>query len=102
VHLSEELLLDRRRWERVGVASAILVRPIGGFSHQVRIDDVSAAGCRVELVEAIELGEPLITRFPRLEPLVGEVRWKHNAAAGLEFSRQMHPAVLQTLLTRLH
>ena len=102
MHLTDELLLDRRRCERVGVVSAITVRPIGGFNHQVRVEDMSTAGCRVELVEEIELGEPLITRLPQLEPLVGLVRWKHHATAGLEFSRRMHPAVLDALVTRLH
>jgi hypothetical protein len=102
MHLTDELLPDRRDCERVGVESAITVRPIGGFNHQVRLDDLSTDGCRVELVEEIELGEPLIARFPDLEPLVGAVRWKHGAVAGLEFSRPMHPAVLDALVTRLH
>lgn len=101
MHLNDELLLDRRGCARVSVAAAITVRPIGGFNHQVRIDDVSTAGCRVELVEEIELGEPVITRFPELEPLVGAVRWKAGAIAGLEFSRTMHPAVLDHMVMRL-
>ena len=102
MHLSDELLLDRRQCERTDVASSIVLRPIGGFNHQVRVEDVSTAGCRVELVEETELDEPLITRFPDLEPLVGAVRWKHGALAGLEFTRRMHPAVLAALVTRLH
>jgi len=101
MHLTDELLLDRRGCGRVEVASSIVLRPIGSFTHQVRIEDVSTAGCRVELVEEVELGEPVITRFPQLEPLVGAVRWKKGALAGLEFSRMMHPAVLDALVTRL-
>jgi len=101
VHLNDELLLDRRSCARISVASAIIVRPIGGYNHQVRVDDVSTAGCRVELIEDVELGEPVITRFPELEPLVGSVRWKVGATAGLEFSRAMHPAVLDHMVTRL-
>jgi hypothetical protein len=101
MHLSDELLLDRRHCERVGVASSIRVRPIGGFNHEVQLDDLSTAGCRLGLVEEVELGEPLIARFPQLEPLVGEVRWKAGATAGLEFSKRMHPAVLNALVTRL-
>jgi hypothetical protein len=99
--MSGELLLDRRSVDRVPVTSSITVRPIGGFNHQVRLDDVSTAGCRVELVEAAELGEPLITRFPELEPLVGSICWKRNSVAGLAFSRRMHPAVLDAVVTRL-
>lgn len=100
--MMDELLLDRRCVDRVAVASNITIRPIGGFNHQVRIDDLSVAGCRVELVEETELGEPLIARFPQLEPLVGAVRWKHGATAGLQFSRAVHPAVLDALVARLH
>lgn len=99
---SDEFTLDRRRFGRVAVASSLAVRPIGGFNFQARLDDVSTAGCRVELVEEAELGEPLIARFPQLEPLVGEVRWKEGATAGLEFTRAMHPAVLDALVIRLH
>ena len=101
MHLTDELLLDRRRSERVRVTSSIRVRPIGGFNHEVELADVSTAGCRVGLVEEVELGEPLIARFPELEPLVGAVRWKNAATAGLEFSKPMHPAVLDALVTRL-
>lgn len=100
--MMDELLLDRRCVDRVPVASNITLRPIGGFNHQVRIDDVSTAGCRVEMVEEAEIGEPLIARFPQLEPLVGAVRWKCGATAGLEFSRAVHPAVLDALVGRLH
>ena len=101
MHLNDELVLDRRDCDRAAVESTITVRPIGGFNHQVRLDDLSRTGCRVELVEATEIGETLITRFPQLEPLVGELRWKKGAAAGLKFSRRIHPAVLDALMTRL-
>jgi len=101
MHMIDELLLDRRQCARITVASAITLRPIGGFNHHVRVDDVSTDGCRVELIEEVELGEPLITRFPELEPLVGSVRWKAGATAGLQFTRAMHPAVLDHVVTRL-
>jgi hypothetical protein len=102
MHLNDETLeLDRRACGRVDVASSITLRPIGGFNHEVALHDVSIAGCRVELVESAELGEPLIARFPQLEPLVGALRWAKGATAGLEFTRPIHPAVLDQLLTRL-
>jgi hypothetical protein len=98
---SDALILDRRSCARVALDSTISVRPIGGFNYRARLGDVSTAGCRVELVEEAELGEPLMARFPQLEPLVGEVRWKDGAAAGLEFTRLIHPAVFDALVTRL-
>src|SRR6478672_5112491 len=101
MHLTDELILERRSCERAAVASTISVRPIGGFNYQARLDDVSRAGCRVELVEQAELGEPLIARFPQLEPMVGEVRWLDGPIAGLQFARPMHPAVLDAVVARL-
>ncbi len=101
MHLSEELTLDRRDCPRVAVASTISVRPLGAFNYQVRLHDVSVAGCRVELIEEAEIGEALIARFPQLEPLAGAIRWKGGSSAGLQFSRRMHPAVLDALVTRL-
>jgi hypothetical protein len=101
MHLTEELILDRRDWPRTAVDSTISVRPIGAFNYQVRLHDVSISGCRVELVEEAEIGEAVIARFPQLEPLAGAMRWKGGSTAGLEFSRRMHPAVLDALVTRL-
>jgi hypothetical protein len=101
MHLTEELTLDRRDCPRTAVASTIYVRPIGAFNYQVLLHDLSVAGCRVELVEETEIGEAVIARFPQLEPLVGAIRWKGGATAGLEFSHRMHPAVLDALVTRL-
>src|SRR5258708_1189282 len=101
MHLSEELTLDRRDCPRVAVASTISVRPLGAFNYQVRLHDVSIAGCRVELIEEAEIGEALIARFPQLEPLAGAIRWKGGSRAGLQFSRRIHPALLAPLVTPL-
>jgi hypothetical protein len=96
-----ELALDRRAHRRLGLASRVVVRPIGGFNCEVRLDDASAAGCRVEMVEPVDVGESLIARFPELEPLVAEVCWTRQTTAGLHFNKSMHPAVFDALLTRL-
>lgn len=101
MHLGEELLLDRREVTRAIISSTITLRPIGGVNHEVALHDLSVAGCRVELVESTKLGEPLIARFPQLEPIVGALRWVAGPTAGVEFERPMHPAVLYDLLVRL-
>ncbi|MFL6759001.1 PilZ domain-containing protein [Sphingomonas sp.] len=96
-----ELALDRRAHRRLGLVSRVVIRPIGGFNCEVRLDDASAAGCRVEMVEPVDVGESLIARLPELEPLVAKVCWTKHTTAGLSFSKPMHPAVFDTLLTRL-
>jgi hypothetical protein len=96
-----ELALDRRAHRRLDLASRVVIRPIGGFNCEVALDDASAAGCRVEMIEPVDVGESLIARFPELEPLVAEVCWTRQTTAGLHFNKSMHPAVFDALLTRL-
>jgi hypothetical protein len=101
MHLMDELTLDRRSRTRAVLSSTIGLRPIGGVNHEVALHDLSASGCCVEVVESIEPGEPVIARFPQLEPIVGELRWVRGPVAGLAFNRPMHEAVFYDVLGRL-
>lgn len=92
---------ERRRSARVPVASEVLVRRVGGFSFEVALHDVSNGGCRVELLEPCEVGDPVIARFPQLEPLGSRVCWAAGTTAGMQFLTTIHPAVFDSLLTRL-
>ena len=53
----EGFLLDRRGCERVALAGEVTVRRIGGFNFQVELEDVSPAGCRIEMIEEAQAGE---------------------------------------------
>ncbi len=99
--MTEELLLDRRESARAVISSSITLRPIGGVNHEVALHDLSTAGCCIEVVESAGLGEPLIARFPQLEPLVGSLKWIDGPTAGMQFERRIHPAVFYDLLIRL-
>jgi PilZ domain-containing protein len=92
---------SRRRSRRVLVADNISVRKIGSFNFQARLQDVSTGGCRVELIEAYEVGDRVVARFPKLEPLGARICWAMGATAGIEFLNGLHPAVFDTLLIRL-
>jgi hypothetical protein len=91
----------RQRERRAEVDGELLLRRIGGFPFQVELSDVSCGGCRVRLIEECEQGESVIARFAQLEPLAARVCWTHDNVAGLQFSRALHPAVFDMLLTRL-
>lgn len=93
--------VERRRFSRAGIASEALVRRVGGFSFEVALKDVSAGGCRVEMLEPCEVGDCTITRFPQLEPLGSRVCWTNGTTTGMQFSTSIHPAVFDMLLTRL-
>jgi hypothetical protein len=92
---------SRRRSQRVAVSADVGIRRIGSFHFQAGLHDVSAGGCRVELIEQYEVGDQLIARLPKLEPLGARVRWARGTSAGIEFLNGMHPAVFDSLLVRL-
>ena len=96
-----EGLAERRRASRVETGSEILVRRIGGFNFNVALKDISTGGCRVELLEPGEVGDPVVTRLPRLEPLGARVCWAEGTTTGVQFLTNIHPAVFEMLLTRL-
>ena len=92
---------ERRRCSRVSTSAEVLVRRVGGFNFQVVLTDISPGGCRVEMLEPSEVGDPLITRFPQLEPLGSKVCWAEATTTGMQFLTGIHPAVFDMLLTRL-
>jgi hypothetical protein len=91
----------QRRSRRIGIDGEVLVRRLGSFNFQAELEDVSTGGCRVRMIEECEVDEPLVTRFPQLEPLGARVCWAQGMNAGLAFSTSLHPAVFDALLGRL-
>jgi hypothetical protein len=92
---------ERRCTGRVALNSNIMVRRLGGFNFEVALRDVSTGGCRVELLEPPQVGDPVIARLPQLEPLGSRVCWTHGTTAGVQFLTSLHPAVFDAVLTRL-
>lgn len=93
--------IERRGSSRVMLDSNIIVRRVGAFNFEVALRDLSTGGCRVELLEPSEVGDPVIARFPQLEPLGSHVRWAQGTTTGIQFLTNIHPAVFDALLTRL-
>ena len=93
---------EQRRHDRRDLDQAeVCVRRIGGFNFSVRLRDVSAGGCGIELVEPFDVSDQVIARFKRLDPLGARVCWTSRTVAGIEFHRAIHPAVFDNLLGRL-
>lgn len=92
---------ERRRSNRVGMTSEVLVRRLGGFNFNIALKDISRGGCRVEMLEPSEVGDPVIARLPQLEPLGSRVCWAEGTTTGMQFLTTIHPAVFDMLLTRI-
>lgn len=87
--------------ERISLNAEIVMRRLGKANYRVRTFDVSAHGCKVELIDRPRIGEHLLVKFDRLEVLDSEVVWVEEFVAGLRFERPIHPAVFDLLLARL-
>jgi hypothetical protein len=92
---------ERRRWSRIASGGDVIIRRLGGFNLQVALEDFSAGGCRVEMIEASTPGDPVIARLPQLEPLGAEICWAEGTTVGIRFSNAIHPAVFDMVVSRL-
>lgn len=90
----------RRRGARIKASAEVRVKRRGRHGFEAALRDVSAAGCSVDLIEACQDGEHVITRFPQLQPLGARVCWTAGTTVGLEFGTPFHPAVFDALLSR--
>lgn len=91
---------NQRAGERRAVETEVELRR-GAFRHEVAMLDLSAAGCKTEIAEHLEVGERLFVTMPGLEPLEARVRWEDGWRAGMAFERSIHPAVFDHVAGRL-
>ncbi len=92
---------ERRRSKRIKKRSDVTIRRIGGINLTVQTHDISAGGCRIELLDRYQVGDPAITRLPQLEPLGSRICWVSGTTAGIQFLTTIYTAVFNALLQRL-
>lgn len=90
-----------RLHERVELSAAIGLRRPGRQQYQTTLANLTPSGCRAEFVERPKEGEVIWTKLDGLEALEGRVRWVDGFKGGIEFTRAIHPAVFDLLLTRI-
>jgi hypothetical protein len=90
-----------RRSTRAQVTAEVGLRAQGRNSYRVSLFDLSTDGCKVELVERVNVGDRMSVKFEGLEVLEADVCWVNGPRAGLMFKNRVHPAVLDLLLKRL-
>lgn len=90
-----------RKSARVPLRADVVLRRAGHNKYQVSVYDVSRHGCRLEFVELPRLDERVWIKFDGLEAIEALVCWTREFVAGLEFEREIHPAVFDMLVSRL-
>jgi hypothetical protein len=90
-----------RKDDRVSLKASVSLRRQGSVNYLVTTTDVSPSGCRVDFVERPTAGEIHWIKFEGLEALEVQVRWVRGFSAGVQFTRAIHPAVFEMLVTKL-
>ncbi|MEO8175351.1 MAG: hypothetical protein ABI626_01675 [Sphingomicrobium sp.] len=62
--------------------------------------DASPSGCKIELIDRIEVGEQIYVKFEGMCLLEGAISWVKGFTAGVEFRRPIHPAVFENLANK--
>ena len=89
---------ERRRAPRLAISLAASLRERGRNACSVRLVDLSALGCRLELGSDIPQGSWVWLRLPGIEPRFSRVAWSRGGFAGIEFETPLHEAVLDALV----
>ena len=89
-----------RKSARVAITAEVQLRRRGQHNYQVNIFDLSAEGCRIDLIEKPQLDEEIWVKFDGLEALIATVCWVEGNTAGVEFQRAIHPAVLDHVVKK--
>lgn len=90
-----------RRSARVQIQAEVKLRRRGSHNFLVQAFDISPEGCKLEFLERPELDEMVWVKFEGLEPLQASVCWIENVFVGVEFTRPIHKAVFDLMLSRL-
>ncbi len=101
--MSDDKLPARtRKHERVELTAAVSLRCPGRRQYQSTIANLTPSGCSAEFVERPRAGDIIWAKFEGLEALEGTVRWVDGFKGGIEFARDIYPAVFDLLLSRLN
>jgi hypothetical protein len=97
----ERAVSPPRKSERVPIKAMVKLRRRGHHNFTVKAYDFSIEGCKLEFMERPELEETVWVNFDGLELLEARVCWIEGLRVGVEFARQLHPAVFEMLASKL-
>ncbi|HUG46749.1 MAG TPA: PilZ domain-containing protein [Sphingomicrobium sp.] len=90
-----------RRSARVSIKAQVKLRRRGSQHLLVHAFDFSPEGCKLEFLERPDLDETVWVTFKGMEPMQASVCWIEEKFAGVEFTRPVHPAVFEHLISQI-
>lgn len=70
----------------------------GTVRTNVQILDISTHGVRIAAIQLLRIGDTCWIRLPQLEPQQAKVMWSDDFVVGCQFTRPLHPSVLENIL----
>lgn len=90
--------LTPRRSERVRLTAPGTCKSSRGFSWDIRVDDLSEGGCRVDDPRhGLDLGSHVEITIAKTGPYIAEVAWRQGDRVGLEFIQAMDGQIFRLL-----
>lgn len=75
---------------------------VNGLWKDVIVNDLSIHGCRMfDRFSKLEQSDSVYIRIGSIGPIDAHVRWRRNNDIGIEFSRPLHPSVLDHMRTTM-
>ena len=90
-----------RKHCRQSLNAEVLLRGPSRPNYRTRVFDLSPTGCKIDFVERPKIGDKLWIKLEGLDALEGDVRWLDDFIGGVQFRREIHPAVFELHLARL-
>jgi hypothetical protein len=92
--------MKARRSPRIRISAQGSCKSARGAAWDVRIDDLSQGGCRVDDPRhGLELGSHVQLTIAETGPFIAEVAWRQGDRVGLEFVTLLDRRVLELLST---
>lgn len=91
--------VDRREAMRWPVALPATVKESRLCFQNVKLVEISRAGCRIETGFLLPMGMETVLRLPGFKPLPAKVVWSDRTAAGLQFAEPLHPGVVTHIMS---
>ncbi|MFS2109950.1 PilZ domain-containing protein [Sphingomonas sp. Sphisp140] len=91
--------VDRREAMRWPVSLAASVKESRLCFQNVRLVEISRAGCRIETGFLLPPGMETVLRLSGFKALNATVVWSNREAAGLRFAAPLHPGVVTHLMS---
>jgi hypothetical protein len=89
-----------RTCERLALAAEVTLRRTGRPSYRVRVLDISPSGCRLDVVDRLDVDQHVWIKFDGLEAFEAKVCWFAGFKVGLRYANPIHPAVFDQMMKR--